>query len=117
MAQTSSDAGDWDQGLPPDVLGMVAKAGGLSEMKAMRQVSKAWQQGFELGVGGVMIRIALRQRGLPSRDLHFERFPRLAYLDISKSTVSEAWVQNLRVFPRLNSLVLGCQTNRVPPLR
>lgn len=28
---------DWNKGLPPDVLGLVAKAVGMEEMKVMRQ--------------------------------------------------------------------------------
>lgn len=35
---------DWDKGLPPDVLALVAKAGGLEALKGMRGVSKAWQE-------------------------------------------------------------------------
>lgn len=106
---------DWGQGLPLDVLGLVAKAGGLHGMKAMREVSRDWQQGFELGVCRVTVRIARQQRALPSRDLTFQRFPLLTRLDISESTISEAWLQTLHTFPRLNSLALGCQTNRVQP--
>lgn len=41
---------DWANGLPDDVLALVAKAGGLPDMKIMREVCTTWQSGFELGV-------------------------------------------------------------------
>lgn len=105
MAQEMSEAIDWDQGLPLDVLALVAKAGGLSDMQAMRSVSKSWQQGFELGVGGITLR-----KALPLLNFTAQRFPGLTHLDISGSTVPEAWLQSLRVFPKLNSVALGCQS-------
>lgn len=111
MVQVFKASVDWDKGLPPDVLGLVAKAGGVPEMKAMRGVSHSWQQGFELGVGGVIIRMAKRQVP-PLREVTVQRFPGLTHLDLAERSVPEAWLQNLRAFPKLKSLALGFPSNR-----
>lgn len=50
-----ADFPNWDTGLTADILGLVAKAGGIKEMAVMRQVSKTWKQGFELGVSGITV--------------------------------------------------------------
>lgn len=96
---------DWDKGLPPDVLALVAKAGGLSAMKDMRGVSKTWQEGFELGVTG--IRVSPLDPVLPDGGIACRRFPMLTMLDVGDSSADEAWLQTLRAFPKLSSLVLG----------
>lgn len=46
---------DWDKGLPSEALALVAKARGTDNAKKIREVSKTWQQGFDLGVTGIKI--------------------------------------------------------------
>lgn len=75
------DGADWDKGLPSDVLAMVARAGGITEMKAMRGVSKQWQEGFELAV--VSIKASLKTPSLP-REVAL-RFPVLTSLDVGET--------------------------------
>lgn len=103
-----TDCLDWDKGLPPDVLALVAKAGGLSQMIGMRGVSKTWQLGFELGVTG--IRVSQLDPLLPEGTAAFCRFPVVQKLNLRDSATQNAWLQTLRVFPKLNSLVLGYTT-------
>lgn len=97
---------DWDKGLPPDVLAMIAQTGGLEEMKTMRGVSKSWQQGFELGVKGILI-FELEDPGLPSGMEDSGRFPGLARLDLGKSKTSSAGLGRLQAFPDMANLILG----------
>lgn len=97
---------DWDSGLPPDVLALVAKAGGVSDTKSMREVSKSWQQGFELGVTGIAI-VHTEHPVLPPVLEVAQRFPGLTRLDLSRSATNAARLGNVRVLPKLESLVLG----------
>ena len=58
LEAVEAEVPDWDKGLPPDVLALVAKAGGMEAMKGMRGASKNWQQGFELGVSIQLLGVA-----------------------------------------------------------
>lgn len=99
---------DWDKGLPEDVLALVANAGGIEEMKSMREVSKTWELGFELGVQAITI-FGLEQPMLPPGLEAARRFPGLIKLDLGRSAAEIAlpWLRNLRAFPKLRSLDLG----------
>lgn len=96
---------DWDKGLPPDVLALVAKAGGLEAMKQMRGVSSQWQEGFELGVN--RIKVFLKGPLLPRGGKAALRFPMLSSLDLGDSATDEAWLESLHAVCKLGSLVLG----------
>lgn len=121
---------DWDKGLPSDVLALVAKAGGNSDMKVMRGISKTWQQGFELAVTGITLDYEYpfippeeepapgwfgpscqprRPKGASANPLFLTavRFPRLTRLALGKCAADEAWLETLRAFPNLKSLDLG----------
>lgn len=111
---------DWDKGLPDDVLALVAKAGGVNEMKSMRQVSKTWQLGFELGVQGItilevhpMLPPGMQHPMLPQGMEAAGRFPALTKLDLGRSAAVAAlpWLINLRAFPNLDTLILGERTS------
>lgn len=107
---------DWDKGLPTDMLGLVAQAGGVEELKrSMRGVSKTWQDGFELGVRGITLGtqappyLPFRILG-PSR----RRFPLVSSLDLGLSSIHEAWLSGLGArFPNLACLILGNQPSPV----
>lgn len=105
MALMEMESVDWEKGLPPDVLPLVAKAGGLPDMKSMRGACKTWQEGFELGVTGIGVSILSPM--LPDGGLAARRFPMLARLDVGNSSAAESWLQTLAAFPKLSSLVLG----------
>lgn len=45
---------DWGD-LPPGVLAYAARVGGMQDMKAMRGVSRSWQEDFDSGVTGITI--------------------------------------------------------------
>lgn len=100
----------WAHGLPPDVLGLVAKAGGADRMKAMRGVCKDWQIGYELGVTGLAI-LELEHPVLPPGGAAALRFPGLTKINLGSSAVAPAWLDNLRAFPKLARLTLrGCES-------
>lgn len=73
---------DWDKGLPLDVLSLVAKGSKyIDHLKAMREVCKTWQKGFEGSVAGIRI-----SKGplLPlGAEIFAERFYGLTLLDLS----------------------------------
>lgn len=99
---------DWRDGVPLDVLALVAKAGGCSSTKEMRGVAKAWQQGFELAVTSITINHGAPP--LPSGDAAFalaQRFPSLSILNLGQSDSGDACLLNLSAHRRLESLVLG----------
>lgn len=96
---------DWDKGLPPDVIALVAKAGGIKDMKFMRGISKSWKEGYELGV--TSITVCLRHPVLPLGLEVAQRFTGLVKLEIGLSTTSVTWLETLHELPRLNSLALG----------
>lgn len=101
---------DWGNGLPPDALALLAKAGGVELMKAMLGVNKSWQQGFELGVSGVRVYPAgkLTTPTLPPGGKLAQRFPALECLDVAGSmSLDEAWLKDLKDFRKLHSLTLG----------
>lgn len=100
---------DWGEGLPPDVLALVAKAGGIQHLKSMRGVCKAWQQGFELGVTSIAI-LKLYHPVLPPGLQAAQRFPELSLLKLGKSGTSQEWLVTLSAFPKLRGLILGVQT-------
>lgn len=98
---------DWDKGLPVDVLGLMAKTGGMSSMKSMRGVSKTWQQGYELGVSH--IKLHTRDTSLPweAQDAA-QRFPCLTSLDVGHNTAANpSMFQTLSIFPNLKRLIIG----------
>lgn len=94
---------DWAEGLPPDVLALVAKAGGVPDMKAMRGVNKTWQHGFELGISG--IKVPCNSSWLRGDDV---AGPRLAALDLAGINFwhGDDRLKNLRSLPYLQSLKL-----------
>lgn len=96
---------DWDKGLPPDLLALVARAADMQETKVMRRVSRTWQQGFELGVR--CIAVHFEDPVLPNWLKTAQRFPALTMLDLGASRTSTNWLANLRAFPKLRSLKLG----------
>lgn len=96
------DLPDWDKGLPVDILGQVA--GGKDELKAMRGVSKTWQQGFEISVKGIVGTGSCR---LPSAADVKRRFPRLTTLDVALCTVEESSLECLAGIRNLTNLRLG----------
>lgn len=96
---------DWEKGLPPDVLGLVAKAGGLKEMMGMRGACKTWQQGYELGVTAITIHF--EDPVLPLGAEAAQRFPGLKVLSIGDSRTEVGDLQGLRALPNLDTLILG----------
>lgn len=115
----NSVVSDWDKGLPTDVLVLVVKAGGcLEEMKAIREVSKSWQGGFELAVTGIKLR-----HGAPDLPPILEaarRFPMLKLLDVGERDSSDehgAQLAILKHLPNLNHLVLGNQDSHINTTR
>lgn len=99
---------DWDKGIPPDVIALVAKAGGATEMKIMRGISKSWKVGYELGVA--CITVGLQHPMLTVGLEAAQRFPGLTRLDLGMSLNTDvAWLENLGAFLKLDSLVLGGQ--------
>lgn len=96
----------WSTGLPIDVLALVARAGGVSEMKRMRSVCKSWQEGFDLGVTGIGI-CELQHPVLPSGVAAASRFPGLTQLDLGCSAVGKDWLDHLGAFSKLEILTLG----------
>lgn len=100
---------DWDKGLPQDVLPLVAMAGGVEEMKCMREVCKTWQLGFELGVKSIALKFG--HPVLPAGLKPSQRFPMLTKLDLGLSSTSPAWLENLRDFSKLDSLILGLKSS------
>lgn len=106
-----TDAVDWGNGLPLDVLALVANLGGISDTLSMRGVNKCWQQGFELGVQN--IKIHFNDRMLPAGGEVAVRFPGLTNLDLGEVRMSaKDWLKNMRGIASLNSLSLG---QRFPP--
>lgn len=97
---------DWDEGLPLDVLALVA--GGalkLSKMKAMRGVSKTWQRGYEIR----LTKLTIRKAGpIPnSMEQLAERFPALTSLDLGKSLLPPIRLARLASLKNLVILNLG----------
>lgn len=80
-------------------------AGGRRAMLAMRGVSHSWQSGFERSVKS--LRIGAAGPVPPPGNLLAERFPGLTSLNLGNSTTETAWLENLRAFPNLRTLVLG----------
>lgn len=103
---------DWANGLPLDVLALVAKSRAMYECKAMREVSKFWQQAFEVGV--TKIKLPCLTFRLPSGAEIAHRFPELASLDLSEASIDESWLGNARELPKLTSLILGHPPTRSP---
>lgn len=91
--------------LPDDILAMVAKAGGLCDLKSMRGVSKAWQRGFEQSVRS--LKIHFLDPVLPPGNEAAQRFPGLTRLDLGESQTEVAWLGTLSAFPSLSCLILG----------
>lgn len=129
---------DWDKGLPPDVLDLIVKAGGLAEMVGMRGVSKSWQEGYELSVSKIKTHpLAPQPPPTDSQTLHprlpwlrvtnieaaigatplsedaaAHRFPHLNWLDLSgapEDNQIREWLKTLRALPQLRSVTLGGQ--------
>lgn len=97
-------ASDWSQGLPLDVLALVA--GGREELKGMRGVNKLWQQGFDVSVS--TLRFCTQAPPLPAGCTFCERFPGLTSLDLGESPMAEAGLaQKLGGLRQLRTLVLG----------
>lgn len=97
----------WDNGLPAEVLALVASLGGIVDLKAMRAVSKTWQTGFELAVKGIIVPNI--SPVLPEGEELVARFPELANLNIGASHVNleQSWLQNLAAPRKLRCLTLG----------
>lgn len=97
---------DWDQGLPPEVLGLTAKAWRCRSpfAKDMREVSKSWQLGFNLSVSRITVRLDAPL--LPKGVVLQERFPALTSLDLGNSCIMDeeglATLAGLRNLKRLN---------------
>lgn len=95
---------DWDKGLTPDILALVAKAGGREVFEVMRGVSRTWKTGADLTVLGILMKtrdkIALPADG-PTR------FPAVRRLEIGRSSWGEADMASLAGFQQLTSLNLG----------
>lgn len=89
---------DWDQGLPLDMLAMVA--GGAEAMKAMRGVSKTWQRGFSV------TKLTIRKPGPIPRSMGrlAERFPGLTSLDLGESLMDPSCLARLANLKNLVSL-------------
>lgn len=102
MSDPSEDCAD---GLPPDVLALIAKAGGVPSLKAMREVCKTWQNGFEMAVSGNLG--PRKAMVLPEGAELAQRFPGLTSLDLGESFVGNGWLPNLHALPKLRVLVLG----------
>lgn len=101
---------DWDKGLPPDVLGLIAKAGVcMEETKAVRQVSKSWEAGFGLGVTAITVHFKgpLITQCSGSLAKAAERFPGVTSLDLGESSAGDADLEGLQHFKKLKCLVLG----------
>lgn len=105
MGDPVADWPDWAQGLPSDVLALVAKAGG-DGVKAMRGVNRHWQCGFELGVR--CIRVPWKSPSLYMGTDMALRFPSLTSLDLGESSLKLNWLRKLQYLPKLRVLVLGC---------
>lgn len=104
------DQVDWDQGLTPDVLALVAKMGGLEEMKGMLGTSKTWQEGYELAV--ISIKLSYTDTMLPAGAAAAQRFPGLTSLAIGASAAPDGWLENLQRFPGLRNLDLGRESGQ-----
>lgn len=90
---------DWGMGLPLNVLGLVAR--GCDSAKAMREVSRTWQVGFEESVTKIKI-----VHGSPSPGPCFSyRFPKLASLILAHS-VDPSSLENLKG-SKLSTLVFA----------
>lgn len=99
------DAVDWDQGLTPDVLALVAEMGGLENMKGMMGTSKTWRQGYALAV--ISIKLSSTDLILPSGATAGQRYPGLTSLAIGACAAPDGWLETLQYFPRLKILNLG----------
>lgn len=113
---------DWDEGLPLEMMALVAKAGGVGLMDSMREVCKSWQQGFEVQVSSIKI---VWSWGDPEPYVEEEdddtnscwllppgvnlaqRFPGLTKIDLGGSGAPPAWLKHLRAIPRLDSVIIG----------
>lgn len=97
-----ADEFNWDD-LPLDALTEIA--GGRRAMQTMRGVNQTWQYGFELSVRSLTI---AENGPLPPPGAALAlRFSGLTSLDLGRSQVAAAWLQNLPAFPSLRKLVLG----------
>lgn len=95
---------DWDQGLPLDVLALVA--GGSNLLKAMREVSKTWQKGFDYSV--TKLRVGPEGPLLPlGGGVFCERFYAVTLLNLERSLIAEADLAHLAGLNRLRILQLG----------
>lgn len=96
-------APSWAEGLPLDVLALVA--GGTCEMKAMRGVCSSWQQGFERSVS----KIKITQDGalFPADGSFSQRFSGLVSLDLGESLIEEADLSSLAGLKGLQTLSMG----------
>lgn len=106
---------DWDRGLPPNVLPLVAKTGGVNATKVMREISKSWQESFEPSVTCITIP---NSADFPYT-LLFEaafslRFPALTKLDLARGPPpplpqpqGQRPLKHLGNFPKLKTLILG----------
>lgn len=74
---------DWDKGLPPNVLPLVAR--GDDDLKAMREVSKTWREGFNSSVTGVRV----KARGPVPKFGFFLKSPSLTSLDMGPDSMGQ----------------------------
>lgn len=99
---------DWDEGLPLEVLALVARGKGYfsvaQEMQRMREVCKNWQQGFEMGV--TRMKISQGAISPPTDGTLAERFPALISLDLSNCEMREDQLVCLRGMTQLRSLTI-----------
>lgn len=88
-------AEDWGKGLPIGVLSLIG--GGHDALKAMREVSKTWQTGFE----GSVIKMKVKAAGplLPSDVSLATRMPQLSSLDLGACCMDENDLQILAGLP------------------
>lgn len=98
----------WGNGLPGEVLALIASLGGVGNLKAMRGVNKTWQFGFELAVKS--IRVPIPGPILPTGEDIAARFPELTKLDVGDSNrkkMGKRWLWNLAAAKKLRCLVFG----------
>lgn len=94
---------DWGEGLPPDLLALVAKHS--DGLKAMRGVRKSWEKGFDLSISS--LHISIDGPPLPLDGTFPQRFPSLNRMSLGESPIAEADLAQLAALKHLLFLNLG----------